>query len=440
MLTGRGSIVTDKTRVFVLIWLGQLVSLTGSGLTSFGLGVWVYQRTGSATLYALILFFSFVPRLLVSPLAGALVDRWDRRRVMMLSDAGAGLTTLAVWLLLVTVRLEIWHIYVAAGLSAICGIFQGLAYFASTTLLVPKQQLGRASGMIQLTRAVPDVVAPVLAGLLVLTIGIEGVILIDVLTFLFAILTLQIVRVPQPDTCDDGEESRRSLLRDSVYGWTYLKSRPGLLGLLLYFAATNLPADILIALIVPLVLSFADAAALGTVVSIGGFGMVGGAMVMTAWGGPKRRMAAVYGFIVLEAIASLVAGLRPSALLVGLGLATFYFCGEIIQGSANAIWQSKVEPGLQGRVFAVRPMVAYPTTCLAYLIAGPLADGVFEPLLAHHGPLAGSIGQIVGTGPGRGIGFLYLLLGLLTVLITVAAYAYPRLRLLEVEVQDAVGD
>jgi DHA3 family macrolide efflux protein-like MFS transporter len=440
MLPGRHSIVTNKTRVFALIWLGQLVSLTGSGLTSFGLGVWVYQSTGSATLYALILFFSFVPRFLISPVAGALVDRWDRRRVMILGDAGAGLTTLAVWLLLVTGQLEIWHIYVAASLSAICGIFQGLAYYTSTTLLVPKEQFGRASGMIQLTRAVPDVVAPVLAGLLILTIGIEGVILIDVVTFVFAILSLQVVRVPQPDTSDAGQESRGSLLRDSVFGWTYLKSRPGLLGLLLYFAATNLPADILIVLVVPLVLSFTDSAALGTVVSTGGIGMVVGAMVMTVWGGPKRRMAGVYGFILLEAVASVVAGLRPSALLVGLGLATFYFCGQIIQGSANAIWQSKVEPGLQGRVFAVRPMLAYPTTCIAYLIAGPLADGLFEPLLAHHGPLAGSIGQVIGTGPGRGIGFLYVLLGLLTVLITLAAYAYPRLRLLEVELQDAVGD
>lgn len=439
-MTRNRFIITHKLTVFALIWLGQLVSLTGSGLTSFALGVWVYQSTGSATQYALISFFTFLPRLVLSPVAGVLVDRWDRRWVMMLGDAGAGLSTLALWLLLVIGRLEIWHIYLATTLNSTCSSFQQLAYYASTTLLVPKKHLGRASGMIHLEHAAAQVVAPMLAAMLVVTIDIQGVILIDMITFIFALFTLQIVRVPRPETSAAGQESRGSLLSESTFGWTYVKARPGLLGLLLSFAALNLGDDMVIALITPLVLSFTGTSTLGAIMSISGIGMLCGGAVMSVWGGPKRRINGVYGFILVAGIAWSLGGLQPSALLVAVAVFIFFFTSPIVSGCTQAIWQSKVEPDLQGRVFAVRRMIAYPTTCVAYLIAGPLADNVLEPLLAKGGLLAGSIGQIIGTGPGRGIGLLYIVVGILTVLITIVAYSYPRIRLVEDELPDAVTD
>lgn len=440
MITAKRFTITHKLTVFALIWLGQLVSLIGSGLTSFALGVWVYQSTGSATQYALISFFTFLPRFVLSPVAGVLVDRWNRRRVMMLGDAGAGLSTLALLLLLATQRLEIWHIYLATTLNSTCSSFQRLAYYASTTLLVPKKHFGRSSGMIQLGRAAAQVAAPMLAAWLVLMIDVQGVILIDVATFIFALFTLQIVRVPKPETSAVGQKSRGSFLSESTFGWAYVKARPGLLGLLLFFAAVNIAGDMTIVLIVPLVLSFTGTSTLGTILSVSGIGMLCGAAVMSVWGGPRRRINGVYGFILLCGIATLLGGLQPSALLVAVAVFMFFFSDQVISGCAQAIWQSKVEPGLQGRVFSVRRMIAYPTTCLAYLIAGPLADNILEPLLANEGPLAGSIGQIIGAGPGRGIGLLYIVLGIFTVLVTIGAYSYPRLRLVEDELPDAVMD
>src|SRR5215470_7657169 len=165
--------VTSRTQVFLLVWCGQLVSRVGSGLTAFALGVWVYQRTGSATLFTLMAICTTLPDLLLSPLAGALVDRWDRRWAMILSDAGAGLCTLGIVLLLMLERLEIWHLYLIMALSSACKSFQLPAYLASLTLLVPKRHYGRASGMMQIEQAASHAFAPILGAFLLVTIHLH---------------------------------------------------------------------------------------------------------------------------------------------------------------------------------------------------------------------------------------------------------------------------
>jgi len=232
-------------RIFSVIWSGQLVSTIGSGLTGFALGVWIYEQTGSVTLFALNMLAFALPNLLVAPLAGALADRWDRRIVMILSDSGAGLSTLAIALLMLTNQLEIWHIYVATAFSSAFSTFQWPAYSAATTLLVPKQHLGRAGGMTQIGEAASQLISPILAGALYVTAGLESIILIDFATFAFAIFTLLLVRFPRPETTAEGEAGKGSLLQEALYGWKYITVRAGLLGLLLYFATAlvheNLP-------------------------------------------------------------------------------------------------------------------------------------------------------------------------------------------------------
>ncbi|MGB5985303.1 MAG: MFS transporter, partial [Desulfobacterales bacterium] len=180
---------TRGVRTFLIIWFGQLISLVGTNMTGFALGVYVYQGTGSVTQFALISLFVTLPTILLSPFAGALVDRWDRRTVLILSDTGAGLSTLAIFLLLASGRLEVWMIYLATGISSAFSAFQWPAYSASTALLVPKEHFGRASGMTQLNEAAAQIVAPAIAGAVVVTIGVQGVIFIDFVTFGFAVLT-----------------------------------------------------------------------------------------------------------------------------------------------------------------------------------------------------------------------------------------------------------
>ena len=427
-------------RVFFLIWFGQLVSLIGSGLTSFALGVWVYQRTGSVTQFALISLSTTLPLIAISPLAGALIDRWNRRWSMIISDSGAGLSSLAIALLLAVGHLEIWHIYLATAVSSSFSAFQWPAYTATTTLLVPKQHLSRASGITQLGGAAARLISPVLAGVLLVTIQLKGVILLDFATFLFALVTLLSVRFPKAKSTVTREAGKGSLLQETAYGWTYITARPGLLGLLIFFAASNFLLGVVQVLVTPLVLSFASPAVLGTVLSISGIGMLVGSLVMSTWGGPQRHMNTVFGFTLLLGLCILAAGLRPSAPLFALAAFLFFFSLPIINASSQVIFQQKVAPDVQGRVFALNGAIAGSAMPLAYVVAGPLADQVFEPLMATSGPLAGSIGQLIGVGPGRGIGLLFIVMGALTMLATIAAYQYRRLRLVEDELPDAIAD
>ena len=434
------NIVSRGMRVFIVVWLGQLVSLIGSGLTSFALGLWVYQHTGSVTQFAFIGLFTVLPSVVLSPLAGALVDRWDRRWVMILSDAGAGLCTLIMAFLFLTNRIEVWQIYLAAGASAAFGTFQWPAYSAATTLLVPKKHLGRANGMVQFGQAAAEILAPALAGVLLLTARIQGILLIDFVTFLFAVTTLLFVRFPRPETIAAAQTRRVSLWREASYGWRFITARRGLLGLLVFFAVVKFLWGMVGALIAPMILGFTSADVLGIIISVAGGGMLVGSLVMSAWGGPKRRIDGVLRFELLSGLCFLLIGLRPSAWPVALGAFGAHLTIAIIYGSNQAIWQSKVPPNVQGRVFAMQQMIAKSTTPLAYLVAGPIADKLFEPLLAFDGPLVGGIGHIIGVGPGRGIGLLFIVMGILKAVASVGGYLYPRIRLVEDELPDVIAD
>lgn len=436
---GVASLSGRRPPVFILLWVGQLVSLTGTGLTGFALGIWTYQRTGSATQYALILTFSTLPAVVISPFAGSLVDRWDRRRVLIASHVGVGGSTLLLALLLIGGRLEVWHIYLASAFQSALNTFQWLALSAAVTLIVPQRHLGRASGMTQLGEAVARIVAPALAGALLLWVRLWGVLLINCLASLIAVSALLAVRVPGLAAPPPGERRRGALFRDIVYGWSYVTARRGLLGLLILFALTNFLSGVVVVLGTPFVLSFASAATLGVILSAAGVGMLAGSLVMSAWGGPKRRVYGVLGFEMLAGASIILAGAGASAAVVGAATFVFSFSVAMTLAASQAIWQSKVEPGVQGRVFAVRRMIAWSTLPFAYAIAGPLADKVFGPLLVAGGPLAPTVGRVLGVGPGRGIGLLFVVLGTFVVLISAGGFLSSRLRSVEEEPSDAAA-
>jgi MFS family permease len=432
--------VVDKgaggMRVFLVVWSGQFVSLVGTTLTHFALSIWVYQETGSATKLSFILLASQLPQLLFTPIAGALVDRWDRRWAMILSDAGAGIGTLAIALLVFTDNLQLWHLYVALSFSGMFQAFQWPAYSAATTLLVSKEQYGRAAGMVQMADAAGQVIAPALAGAALAFGGLETVIFIDVATFLFAVLALLAVRFPRPEQSAAGAGAGGSLLSEARFGWTYIKERKGLLALLVYFSSVNLVFGFVGVLVFPLILGFADEVAMGNAFTAAGLGMVVGSVVMSAWGGPKKRIYGVLGGDIVLGIALVLWGIRPSLVPIVIGGVIAFFVIPIANGSSQAIWQAKVEPDVQGRVFAVRRVLAQVAGPVAMLLAGPLADSVFEPLLQEDGALADSVGRIIGVGPGRGIALLFIILGGLSIVFTLIAYMYPKLRNLEDDIPD----
>lgn len=422
---------------FGLIWFGQLISLIGSGLSGFVLGVWVFQQTGSATLFALSAVFSSLPNILLLPFAGALADRWDKRRTMIYCNLAASLCTLVVALLFFTGQLRVWHVYIAITLISISSTFMGLVYSTVITRLVSKEHFGRSSGLSYTAQAASQVLPPLLAGLLIAGIRIPGIILIDFVSYLFAVGTLLLVHIPGPETSRAGPPPpKQPLRREAAAGWNYVKERPGLLALMFYFAIINFVVGLARVLFYPMILGFTSPRELGTILSVGGLGFLAGGAVMSVWGGPQNRIRGVLIFGWLCGCGVILSGLRPSVPLIAAGAFCLYFFIPLVNGCSQAIWLSKTPADVQGRVFAIRMMVSLSTSPVAYLLAGPLADGVFGPLVAG----SESLQRFVGAGAGRGIGLMFVTAGALTILIQLIGYLYPRLRQVEVEIPDAVDE
>ncbi|MBR8840318.1 MAG: MFS transporter [Stigonema ocellatum SAG 48.90 = DSM 106950] len=427
--------------IFVLVWFGQLVSLLGSSLSNFALDVWVYQQTGSVTHLSFLILFATLPRVIISPFAGVLVDRWNRRWVMILSDSGAALSTLTIALLLVSGQIhmgQIYLVYLATAVSSSFSAFQWPAYSAATTLLVPKKHLGRASGMIQLAQSLGQIISPLLGGVLLVVIHLSGIIVLDFISFLFSLTTLLLVRFPHHKVTQSQEINKTSLLTEALYSFHYLTARSGLLALLFFLASSNFLLGILQVLAYPLILSLASPVELGTIMFVGGVGMLTGSLVMSTWGsGRQNYMNILFCFMLLSGFSMMVAGLYPSVFLFAVAAFLFFLGLPFINSSATVIFQKKVAPEVQGRVFSLNSAIYGSCLPLAYLVAGPLADRIFEPLMIVNGPLAGTIGKLIGTGSGRGIGLMFIVLGILTMLITIVAYQYAPLRLVEDELPDA---
>jgi DHA3 family macrolide efflux protein-like MFS transporter len=403
---------------FTVVWIGQVISLLGSGMTAFALTIWAWEITGQATALALVGFFSFGPTVVLSPVAGALVDRWNRKLVMMLSDLAAGLMSVVILMLYATNHLEIWHLYVTGAFAGAFQAFQFPAYSAAVTMMLPKTQYARASGMLSLAGSASNVFAPIAGGILLGLIGITGVLSIDIVTFVLAIGALLVVHIPQPETTEAGREGRGSLWQESFYGFRYILDRPSLLGLQLVFLAINLVAVFSGTVLAPRVLAQTgnDEVVLGSVQSAMGVGGVVGGLLLSVWGGPKRR---VHGVL-------LGLGTGPTMWAVG-GFFSLFFI-PIINGSNQAIWQAKVAPDVQGRVFATRRLIAQISAPVAMLLAGPMADYLFEPGMAVGGPLTDIFGGVVGAGPGAGMALMFVITGILGILVGLGGYAFRAIR------------
>ncbi|MDJ0702184.1 MAG: MFS transporter [Leptolyngbyaceae cyanobacterium MO_188.B28] len=428
-------------KTFFIVWLGRFVSLMGSRLTGFALSIWVYQNSESVTLFSLTALSTTLPAVLISPVTGLLVDRWDRRWIMIISQIAASLRTLAIFFLLINQHLTVWQICL---LNVVASTFTSLqlpAFLATSSLLVPKQHLARVTGMTQLGVSANQIIAPMIAGALLVTIQMQGVLLVDFATFIVGICTLLAVKFPRVAATKTEKLKQGSFWREMVYGWQYIKARPGLLGLLLFFTFRNFLLGLVSVLAVPLVLSITSSDVLGIMLAISGVGMLISSLIVAKRGIPKHHyINTMFGFNALGTIAMITVGLRSSIPLVMLSGFLLFFCVPFINIPNQIIFQRKIPAHIQGRVFALRRAFAMMAMPLGYVVSGPLADRIFEPLMLPNGFLAGSIGTLIGVGPGRGIGLMFIVTGCLTLLVTLAAYQYPRLRRLEIELPDAISD
>jgi MFS family permease len=408
--------------------VGLLVSVLGSAFTSLALAVWVFRGTQSATLYGLSLILHFLPGILFAPVAGALVDRWNRRTVLIVSDALNALVVVALAPLAAAGVLELWHVFTAIGLQSVLRAVQLPAMSSVIVLLAPKRHVARANGMVVIANAAGSMVGWGAGGLLLLVVGLNGVLVVDCATFLVNLAILLLIRIPDPPRSPaDGEGSGR-LLSEIRAGRRYLTSRPVLVAVVLFYAALNFSIGYVDALLTPLVLSFASATALGFVVAATAVGMLLGGAALTTWGGPRRRVTGLAGFALPLAFFLFLGASQPSIVLIIIAAMGFTFCFTIVDATSRGVLQLEVEPRMQGRVFATFNMVANATLCLAYALAGPVADNYAEPSLRAGGALAGSVGALIGVGPGRGMAFLMILAGLVVFITAALAYLWSPLR------------
>jgi MFS transporter, DHA3 family, macrolide efflux protein len=416
---------------FIIVWIGQLVSVLASSMSHFALTIWMYQQTESAFALGMMQVFFITPFLLISPFAGVMVDRYNRKLMMMLSDLAAAIATGGIFILYALGMLEFWHLYVAAVLNGIGNTFQWPAYSAAISTMIPKEQLGRANGLMSLMEAGPGVVAPLLAGMLLPLIGLVGILAIDIVTFFFAVGTLLFVHIPQPRKTEEGQQKAGNIWSEAGYGFTYIFARPSLLGLQLVFFFGNLFSGIGYTLLAPMILARTDSNSLifGSVQSAGAIGMVLGGILMSVWGGFKRRVHGVLlGWIFTSLSGFVLLGIGQGLALWIPAMVISALFSPLINASNQAIWQSKVAPDLQGRVFSARRLIAWFAQPVSPIIAGTLADFVFEPAMRGGGILSQTFGGLVGTGPGAGMGLILVFCGVAAALVGLGGYFIPAVR------------
>lgn len=422
--------VFSGARAFYAITFGQFVSLVGSGMTRFGLGIWVLRETGDTTAYSALLFFAILPVGLGSLFTGTLVDILNRRIVMLAGNTVASLSTLVAALLFFTGTLEIWHLYLVLTVNGLANAFVIPSMEASVPLLVRRENLGRASGLTQVVTSLEVIVAPAIAGVLVVTAGLGIIFIVDFVTFGASVLAIALSAIPQPPP--DPERERANLLGEFVFGLRYIAERPPFVFLMVFTAITMyLMPGIGYALSIPLALIIGDERAAGLIQSSFGLGALISGILLTAWGGPKRRMNGILVSGGLAGLASIVVGLRESILLMGLGVFLIGVTFMFMFGLNRVIWQVKAAPDVLGRIFSLRVALGMGAMSLGVLSGGPLAQHVFEPLMADGGALASSVGQILGEGEGRGMALMYVLTGLILIALVVASALTRSLRLLE---------
>lgn len=426
---------------FTIVWIGQIISVLASSMTGFGLSIWMYKQTQSATAMGLMQVTYIIPFLALSPIAGVMVDRYNRKLMMMLSDLTAVIGTTFILIMYATGHLQFWHLYVSSALNGLGNTFQWPAYSAAISTMVPKEQYGRANGLMSLIESGPGILAPLLAGLVLALPNVNGLVwimTIDVVTFFIAICALLIVHVPQPEKTLEGQKESGSIWKEAAYGFKYIFQRPSLLGLQMVFFFGNLFAGIQWAVFTPMILARTAENSLifGSVQTAGAVGGVIGGIIMSAWGGFKKRVHGVLAGHILIGFSSILLGIATGLPLWIPAIVFVNLLVPWINSSNQAIWQAKVAPDVQGRVFSSRRLIAWFAQPLTPIIGGTLADFVMEPAMKTTSGLSNSFSWLVGTGPGAGMGLLTVFASLGVVLVGLTGYFVRPVRQAETILPD----
>jgi DHA3 family macrolide efflux protein-like MFS transporter len=422
-------------RTYYLLVATQTVSQVGSRISFFAVGIAVFTQTSHATPIAIISFCQTLPWIVGAGFGGALADRHDRRRLLILANAGFVMTSGLLLASFASGVFRLWHLYALALITSAIRTVSVPAFSASVAMLVPEGHRDRANAIGQMTGPAANAIAPALAGLLYAVIGVTGAILIDIATFGVAILALLAVPIPMPAKTSEGAARAGAIWRQAFDGVAYLWRRPTLLGLCLVVSIVSFLMGALGVLILPYPLARTHSTvAFGIVLACADIGMITGAAAMAAWGGTRPRIHTVMLALLVAGLLLAVAGVARNTPELAASFFAFMFMLPFVNTASTSIFQTKIAPDVQGRVFAAMGQIAFLTTPLAFLIAGPLTDRVAEPAVRSPGWRA--VAWLVGAHAGAGMGLLLVIGGLATATVSLAAYALPAMRRLEATLPD----
>ena len=427
---------------FFLIWIGQSLSMFGSMLTSFSIGVWLFQRTGSVLDYAQLMLVSTLPALLLLPWTGGFADRYSRRAILIGCELLSLLCMLVMGYLLWTDRFQPWQLYMVQIALAVGVAFQAPAAYATISNLVPKALFGQASGMFGLTTALAQIVAPLLAATLLTAIGIHGIVMLDALTFVAALIGLMLATFPKGGTLlSETSKTARALaqpVENLRWAIAYLRARPTLAKVYFYTCIATFLSNIVLILVTPMVLSSYSPQVLARITTAGAVGTLVVGMLMIGWGGPKKWAPWLLGLIAIEGVGISIAGFSKSVAVICLCAFVVMASSTLLSSCTQIIWRRKVPADGQGRFSGLQQMVSLALLPLAALVGGLLVNSLFEPALLADGHWAQSIGGWFGVGKGRGTGFLFFVVGIVATLVSVLALLDRHVYRLESEVEDAL--
>ncbi|MGG4459713.1 MFS transporter [Brevibacillus porteri] len=422
-------IAHDKAfRRFLIIWSGQLLSAIGSGLTAFALGVFVFQQTQSTTSYSFIILCSFLPSFLLLPFSGVLADRFDRKKMMIIGDIGSIAGILFILLVMLSGRMELWHIYLGVGISSISAAILNPAFKAAISDLVSEEMYSQASGLIQLASSAQYLISPLVAGFLLSAFDIQLVLLIDMMTFLLAVGA--VLMIMNHDATPQKQE-RQSFFREMSEAFRYLLSKKGVFSLVLLMSVVCFYIGLMQSLFGPMMLTLTDSKTLGIALSASASGMLVSSLLIGLFGMSKSKVIMLSFSLVLAGLFYALMGVFTSVWLIMVFGFLFFITLPFVNTSLEVLIRTNVENERQGRVWSMITAISQIGFVLAFGSAGFLADHVFNPLFDADQLLGQTVGHIIGTGPGRGIGFLFVLSGVLVTLLGIVIGRVRKIRDLE---------
>jgi DHA3 family macrolide efflux protein-like MFS transporter len=422
-------------QTFYVLIVTQTLSLLGSRMTSIGVGIWVFAETGKTSPLLLTSFFNELPGMLAGSLAGVVVDRWDRRWVMILSDAGQALGSLILMFSFLSGQFEIWHLYAVAFFQGTFATLQGPAERAAITMLIPKHYRERANAVKETSFPLAGVIAPVLTGVLYALVGIAGIILIDLTTFLFAVTVVFFLRIPRPRPTNESLSFMGGFWKEALGAFKYLANRRVLLVFMLYMAFINFMLNGPLDLTLPyLILTTGSEKFAGSIMGVMSLGAFVGASLIAVWGGSRPRIKTIIGCLLLVGVMFLCFGIFRSPASLAISLFLLLMQLPMMQTLYMSILQVKSPPDLQGRVFALNDQLGFIGSTASFALTGYLVDNVINPSVGSSAWVV--LQPLVGNDAGAGIGLVQVITGIIILFVTSAVYASVRIRTLETRLPD----